>query len=224
MSVLEIANERIDGEEIDASKFEFIRIVESEIANLTVRGVSGKFNFGDGFKKSRFERCKILDGRISDLSLGLADFVDCEFVNCDIANIDSREANLLNCRFSGRIRKGIMFPRHGDAAEAHGPAIVDGNDFSECAIEESIFRGGIDLHRQKFKSDGSAILEDGAEFLRRAQEHFVNRKPTNALRVWMGFVEWYVTRYNQNTIFVPFEKMKAIGSEIAPFLDLYVAT
>ena len=218
--VLQIGNERVLDETIDVSEFEFVRVFDSDVNTLTLLKMKGELGLGTGHRRSTFENCRVIGAELTRLDLGNADFRNCEFVDCDIHELGSFEANVSNCKFSGRIRKGIVFLRRPSPELEKFEAVFEANDFSDCVIDESLFRGGIDLGRQRFKSDGSAVIQDSTVFLNEVRKKLGKKVPSAPLKRFLFGVEFYASNFNQNSFFVPLRDFQKLGSEVELIQDL----
>jgi hypothetical protein len=126
----------------------------------------------------RLERCRFVDAHIEDAQFGsgreMSEFVGCifdgarlvgvgsrsRFVRCSFRDIDANNwvfnrAELIDCTFSGRIRKAIfsgMVPQQFRADTGRDRNEFRGNDFSAMELIDVTFRAGVDLTLQRLPS------------------------------------------------------------------------
>jgi hypothetical protein len=106
-------------------------------------------DFGGGRERSIYIRCSF-DGCRFDLVFGgRARFEDCNFTNISVKTIQTRNAELVRCKFSGRIGTGQFYGSDPDRPPGVSTNEFVDNDFSECDLRDVEFRNGIDLTRQK---------------------------------------------------------------------------
>jgi hypothetical protein len=126
----------------------------------------------------RLEKCRFTGTTITDAQLGsgleMSDFIDCtfdgsrliglggrsRFVRCSFREIDGahwifNQAELIDCTFTGRLRKAIFsgtVPAQFRADVKRDRNEFYGNDFSGMDLVDVTFRAGIDLVRQRLPS------------------------------------------------------------------------
>jgi hypothetical protein len=109
--------------------------------------------FADGgsiFMCCRFHRAGIGSG-FGDVRLE-----ECDFESADLRDWFSTSADIINCRFAGRVEQVVFFGRDPHDPRSHNE--FRGNDFRESDLEDVAFRYGIDLDAQQ--------LPEGAEYVR----------------------------------------------------------
>jgi hypothetical protein len=108
--------------------------------------------FADGgsvFKRCRFDRAEIRSG------FWHVWLEECSFENTDLREWFAWYADVVNCRFAGRLEHVVFFGRD---IESGSPNAFRGNDFREADLEDVSFRFGIDLDAQQ--------LPEGDEYVR----------------------------------------------------------
>jgi hypothetical protein len=105
--------------------------------------------FGDGPDTSEYVDC-VFDGSRISAADGRARFVGCSFRGVDIRNWDHGATELIDCTFTGRLRKcvfyGVFKPPSGGPPRDNE---FRDNDFSGADLIEVEFRWGVDLSRQR---------------------------------------------------------------------------
>lgn len=107
--------------------------------------------FGDG--GSVFRRCSFRGASIGDF--GDVRLERCDFTNADLQGWFTWDADLVECRFGGRL-SGVVF-NGGDVEGTHENEFV-GNDFRDADLDDVAFRLGVDLDAQ--------LLPEGHEYVR----------------------------------------------------------
>jgi uncharacterized protein YjbI with pentapeptide repeats len=144
----------------------------------------------------RLERCRFADARIEDAQFGagreMSEFVECvfdgarlvglggrsRFVRCSFRGIDGSDwifnkAELIDCTFTGRLRKAIFsgtVPQQFRADVGRECNEYRGNDFSGMDLIDVTFRAGIDLTKQHLPSGPQYLyLPNAHEIVDRAR-------------------------------------------------------
>jgi uncharacterized protein YjbI with pentapeptide repeats len=107
--------------------------------------------FADG--GARFLRCRFEEARIGDF--GDVTLIGCDFTNADLNGWFTWEADVIDCRFAGRL-EGIVFTATDPDSRRRNE--IRGNDFREADLVDVAFRDGVDLDAQ--------LLPTGDEYLR----------------------------------------------------------
>jgi hypothetical protein len=197
----------------DASKLDHLTVRTSTMANSVLLGLRGQLDLGASDKEAQFIDCIFSDCEIKKLSNGYAHLENCEFRRCDIRELWSFDASLKNCRFSGRIRKGAFNISPEFHKFSEDVRTFSGNDFSECVIDENIFRGGIDLSDQHFnRMDGSMVIRNVSEFLRVLRQKLDQRPPDLELERIANLLEFASQRFQQNDALLPGKRVSALGA------------
>ncbi|MBP2328479.1 hypothetical protein JOF56_008864 [Kibdelosporangium banguiense] len=131
-------------------------------------------SLGAGYETSTFVECVFDRCTMKDLSPGRATFVNCSFRDVKIRNFFCHTAQFVDCTFTGRIRKAIFSARPTATTRNLGRDRNEyrGNDFSGARLEDTSFRGGIDLDLQRLP-EGSEylIVRNAGDVLERAVEY-----------------------------------------------------
>jgi uncharacterized protein YjbI with pentapeptide repeats len=128
-------------------------------------------SFGAGRLMSEYRGCSFDSARLSMGPGGFARFVDCSFEKTNIDSWFCYNVELIDCTFSGRLRKVVF---NGAVRSEDQPYVgrtvnrYEGNDFSRAELVGVSFRSGIDLDLQKLPTgDGYFTLDRaGLESLR----------------------------------------------------------
>ena len=136
--------------------------------------------FGSGREMSEFIGCSFNSARMTSGG-GHTRFVRCSFRDVDLRNwVFCQSTELVDCVFSGRLRKAIFF---GTIPIAEERAFLGrernefhGNDFSAMKLFDVDFRGGIDLSQQ--------VMPTGPEYLYLADAATTVERARNGLRDW----------------------------------------
>lgn len=138
-------------------RLEGCRFVKASVENA---------QFGGGRIPSEFVDCNFNDSSVDMGPGGYARFVGCSFRNVDLRNWTCFTVELIDCVFSGRLRKGIF---NGAVPKAQRTLLgrvcndIRGNDFSAMELIDVSFRTGVDLTKQRLPSGASYIyLPDAA--------------------------------------------------------------
>src|SRR5439155_13553556 len=112
-------------------------------------------SFGAGVKTSKYLGCSFNGAHITFGGGNRARFVNCSFQDVDLKNWFSYTTELIDCAFSGKMRKAVF---HGTVPERVRASVgrvrneFRGNDFSTMDLYDVAFRSGIDLTLQKLPS------------------------------------------------------------------------
>jgi hypothetical protein len=109
-------------------------------------------SFGGGREMSEYVDCSFNGGRIRFGPGGYARFLRCSFRDVDLRDWFCFTVELINCTFSGRMRKAFFngtVPEEKRANAGRERNEFRGNDFSEMILIDVAFRSGIDLTQQK---------------------------------------------------------------------------
>lgn len=144
-----ITAERVDfsGLRFDVFQTERCTFIDCDFSGVHVEWLP----FGDG--GSVFRRCSFRGASIGDF--GDVRLERCDFTNADLQGWFTWDADLVECRFGGRL-SGVVF-NGGDVEGTHENEFV-GNDFREADLDDVAFRLGVDLDAQ--------LLPEGHEYVR----------------------------------------------------------
>jgi len=162
LRILNLEAERLADHEVNAVDIDHIAIAAREVEAVRIVGLTGSLHVGGGGIKPNcygllLERCVV--GRLALYDAVLA---NCSFVECQIDELLASGSIFSDCKFTGRIAKGIFAPR---SASEPGAPQFENNDFSECDLGDVAFRGGIDLSRQRFNPVQTRMNIENAELL-----------------------------------------------------------
>lgn len=132
------------------------RLVGCRFENVRVRGAS----MGAGRKMSHYVECSFDGARMTMGPGGYARFERCSFQDVDLRDWFCFAVEMIDCRFTGRLRKGIFngsVPEDQRQVTGRSRNEFHGNDFSGMELIGVTFRTGIDLSRQ--------LLPVGSEYL-----------------------------------------------------------
>jgi hypothetical protein len=122
--------------------------------------------FGSGREPSEYIDCSFDRSRIRFGPGGFARFVRCSFRNVVLEDWFCFAVELVNCKFSGRMRRSVF---NATVPEGHRALVSRernefvGNDFSEMELIDVDFRSGIDLSQQKLPSGAEYLYVANAE-------------------------------------------------------------
>jgi hypothetical protein len=155
---------------------------EPETLNVELEGITAERVDFSGLRFHSFltERCSFIDCDFSDVHVewlpfgdggslfrdcnfrgaSIGDFGDvrlerCDFTNADLKGWFSWDADIVECRFAGRLR-GVVF--NGRDLESSRQNEFVRNDFRDADLDDVAFRLGIDLDAQ--------LLPEGPEYIR----------------------------------------------------------
>lgn len=133
--------------------------------------------FGSGKETSLYRDCSFDRARLTMVPGGYARFENCSFRNVDIRQWFCFAVELVNCTFTGRIRKAFFngtVPEDDRDVAGRTRNEFRGNDFSGCRLDDVAFRTGIDLRAQRLP-DGPPYLYlyDAASVIPEVRRHVV---------------------------------------------------
>jgi hypothetical protein len=149
--------------------------------------------FGSGRETSEFIDCSF-DGACMEMgSGGYSRFVRCSFRDVDLSHWTCFTVELIECTFSGRLRKAIF---NGRVPEEKRPLLrrdhneFHGNDFSAMELIEVGFRTGIDLTQQRLPSGPTYVyLPDATAALKWAKSRLIAWQDLELRRPALAIVE-----------------------------------
>ncbi|MCE7004608.1 hypothetical protein LWC34_17510 [Kibdelosporangium philippinense] len=180
----------LHGVELDGADFSGRDLKHVSIANgsrLTRCDFSrAKFtggSIGGGYETSTFVECLFDRCVAKDLMPGRGTFVNCSFRDVRLRNFFCHEAQFVDCTFTGRIRKAIFSAQPSNTTNlGRDKNEYHGNDFSGARLEDTAFRGGIDLDLQRLPEGPEyLIVRDASDVLARVAED-VEAWPEEELR------------------------------------------
>jgi hypothetical protein len=135
-------------------------------------------SFGVGRETSEYVECSFDGARIRFGPGGYTRFVRCSFQNVDLRDWFCFTVELVDCTFSGRLRKAffngtVPEEKRGNAGRDHNE--FHNNDFSAMEFIDVAFRTGIDLTEQRLPSGPDYLyLPDATAAIRRARAEVVH--------------------------------------------------
>ncbi len=135
--------------------------------------VINNLSSGLSWHVTEFVGCSF-DGANIDKVFGCLSFVDCSFDGTLIRNWRSKDAELVNCSFSGRIQDVVFEGKASLDNRAYLQRDInqfERNDFSQATLSRCSFRGGIDLTKQRLPMGPEYVyLADAPKAVSRARE------------------------------------------------------
>jgi hypothetical protein len=132
--------------------------------------------FADGgsvFRRCRFHRAGIGSG------FGGVRLEECDFEDADLRDWFALRADVVNCRFAGRVEQVVFFGCDPDEPGSRNE--FRGNDFREADLEDVSFRFGIDLDAQR--------LPEGVEYVRLRSIDARIESARREIRMWENEAE-----------------------------------
>lgn len=147
--------------------------------------------FGSGREMSEYIDCQF-DGMHFSHGGGAARFVRCSFRNVELRNWIFNRAELIDCTFTGRLRKAIFsgaVPQQFRADVGRERNEFRGNDFSGMELIDVTFRSGIDLTQQKLPSGSQYIyLPDAGKIVDEALSYAATWPESKDQKTAMGIL------------------------------------
>ena len=151
--------------------------------------------FGHGRVRSYYRNCTF-DGSV--LVAGGADHVrleSCSFRNVKISGWESREFDLIDCVFSGILRRCLFDGRvsnvFGKLVEGREGNEIVGNDFSQASLHGVWFSGGIDLTKQRLPGGPKYLyLPDAVAAIKEARS-FIATLPEDEIETGRIFLKMF---------------------------------
>jgi hypothetical protein len=122
---------------------------------------------------ARFLRCRFEEARIGDF--GDVALIGCDFTNAHLNGWFTWEADVIECRFAGRL-EGVVFTASDPDGRRRNE--IRGNDFREADLVDVAFRGGVDLDAQ--------LLPSGPEYVRIRDLPSALRRARKQVKRWDG--------------------------------------
>lgn len=164
---LTIQNQKLVGAVFAEKKIDYFCSINSDFSNCEFKDLLVKnMIFGAGYNQSRYTGCRFENVEFRSVTPGKAMFQDCEFVDINAKYFQCTDIEFINCKFSGKIKKGYINAWWDcDRVGRKVNRVVD-NDFSKVEFADFAFRGGVDLVSQKLPDqDDFYFVEDGKHFL-----------------------------------------------------------
>jgi hypothetical protein len=119
------------------------------------------------------------------LLLGQARLERCRFLDVKLDTVFSHSAEFIDCVFSGRMRKVIIYGRLGGIdAEFTSRRVneIRGNDFSSVRMSDVSFRQGVNLRSQKLPIGDDYLVLEASERKLTAVRRKWAEKPASDIR------------------------------------------
>jgi hypothetical protein len=157
-----------------------------------VRITKAEACFGAGREMSEFIECSF-DGARIEMGGGHARFLRCSFRDVDIRNWRGHTLELVDCTFSGRLKRGVFFgavPPEKQVFLRRDRNEFRGNDFAAMELIDVMFRLGVDLSQQRLPSGSQYLyLPNAARAIMRARAEIITWQPgSDAQRVALTIV------------------------------------
>jgi hypothetical protein len=169
---LNVELEGVTAERVDFSGLRFhsflterCRFIDCDFSDVHVEWLP----FGDG--GSLFRECSFRGASIGDF--GHVRLERCDFTDADLKGWFTWDADLVECRFGGRL-SGVVF--NGRDLESSRQNKFVGNDFRDADLDDVAFRLGIDLDAQ--------LLPEGSEYIRIRNLPFAAKQARDQVRRW----------------------------------------
>jgi len=167
-----------------ACRFEASRFEGAEIESAS---------FGAGRAVSEYVDCSFDRARIHFGPGGCARFVRCSFRDVDLRDWYCFAVELVDCAFSGRLRKAVFNGTVPDRERTTAGRERDefrGNDFSAMDLVDVAFRTGIDLRQQRLPSGSKYVyLPDAANAIQRTRAEIIVWNDLGLRRTAMALIK-----------------------------------
>jgi hypothetical protein len=165
----------LHGAEFSGRKLVQLSVAESRLVDCRFDGMRVEnASLGAGRKMSHYIGCVFDGARLKFDAGGYARFERCSFRQTDLRDWFCFAVELVDCTFSGRLRKAVfngVVPPEDRAAAGRNRNEFRGNDFSGMDLVDVGFRTGIDLTLQRLPSGPPYLyLPDAVAAVRRARE------------------------------------------------------
>ena len=151
--------------------------------------------FGSGRVETEYVNCNFDQARIKVATAGIARFVGCSFQQVDITGWLCTATELVDCRFSGRLRGcgfsgTVSYPYTEDISRTKNE--IRDNDFSGCEFDDVSFMAGVDLTRQRLPSEPDTLyVPDSHAALRAARSTIVTWSDLERRRKAITLLDFY---------------------------------
>lgn len=150
-------------------------------------------SFGGGRETSEYVQCSFDGALVRFGPGGYARFVHCSFRNVDLRDWFCFAVELVDCTFSGRLRKAFFngtVPVEKRAAAGRDRNEFHDNDFSAMTLIDVGFRTGIDLTQQRLPSRPEYLyVPDAAAALQRARASVIGWDDLDLRQSAMVFIK-----------------------------------
>ena len=149
-------------------------------------------SFGGGREMSEYVGCSFNGARITFGGGDRARFIGCSFRDVDLRDWLCLTTELVDCTFSGRMRRAIFngtVPERDRAGVGRVRNEFRGNDFSAMDLYDVAFRSGIDLSLQKLPvSKDYLYLPDAPAAIRSARAEVIGWTDLDLRRAAMSLM------------------------------------
>lgn len=165
------------------------RLQSSQFNHARINNAS----FGAGREPSEYIECTFDGSHIRFGPGGYARFVRCSFRNVDLRDWFCFTVELIDCTFTGRIRKAIFngtVPEDKRAVLGRKSNEFRGNDFSGMNLLDVAFRTGINLAEQRLPSGPSYLfLADARSSVQRVRSEVIGWQELEVRQSAMAIVK-----------------------------------
>jgi uncharacterized protein YjbI with pentapeptide repeats len=128
-------------------------------------------SLGEGYESTHYVECVFDGARFKVIAPGRATFLRCSFRDVQVGEIFAKEAEFVDCVFSGRIRTAVFSGTPYNTAHLDRDTnLYLNNDFSQVTFGDVAFRRGVDLAKQRLPSGPEYVyIHNGASALARAE-------------------------------------------------------
>ncbi len=179
MENIEIFNQHLDDKTFFGKAISKFIAVECEFINCRFENLKIKdICFGAGTKKTRYINCSFDNSTFSSSVAGMARFENCSFKNVKIKKLFCVDIEMVNCIFSGELKKGNFLGVHHDINGNEFINEFHNNDFTDLVLGDVGFNN-IDLLLQKLPNEPRfSVIYDVNNFILRAKSELEKVKGT----------------------------------------------
>ena len=163
LRMLTIGKEVVTGRRYADLELDGFQVGESKLTSCVFSNIrSSSVSFGAGQKQSVYTDCVFERCEFEVAAAGNARMIRCEFRDCVLKRILGVALELVGCRFVDTTIKESVF--HGTVSQRSGAYRsrqvneFRNNDFSGATLEDTGFRGGIDLAAQRLPTGKGYLL------------------------------------------------------------------
>jgi hypothetical protein len=175
MNELFFSKKNVKAESFSGKDIDVFNSMQSEFTDCQFNDMNIKqICFGSGSKKSLFKNCNFDNSVFSAYVPGIARFENCSFKNIKVKDFFAIDIEMVNCIFSGEIKKGFFSGLFKDEKGRIYNREYRDNDFSGLKLKYNgwfSFRN-IDLNLNKFPiSDDLLLIYDLKSFLEKVKNN-----------------------------------------------------
>ena len=188
----------VENQVVPAAHIDYVS-VHASIVDLVVEDLSGTLDIGRAEQLVTCRGLRVVNCNSTTLTASRAAFEDCEFIDCNFAAFRALGASFVRCVFSGVIRSGIFDCRDGGGAALP----FEDNDFRNCDLRDTAFRGGIDLKKQSFSEQQRQLMIPEARKLLAQFETFLAKNNAAAgINRFREYLHRSVVQFHRDEIFM----------------------